>query len=70
MGNIYTGSINTNNTYEKLGNSSNIIDNAIAQISEDDYNYGLEKIINKANDKYSKIEESYIRNRYTRGFKC
>ena len=41
---------------------SNIIDNAIAQISEDDYNYGLEKIIKKANDKYSKIEESYIRN--------
>lgn len=38
-----------------------IIDNAISQISDEDYEYGFNKIIRKANDKYSKIEETYIR---------
>ena len=38
-----------------------IITIAIDNISEDDYNLGLDKIITKANNKYSKLEDSYIR---------
>lgn len=48
----------------KLANrkfDSSVIDEAINQISEEDYNYGLNKILIKAKDKYSKIEETYIR---------
>ena len=38
-----------------------VIDIAINQITIEDYNYGLEKIIDKANNKYSKLEDDYIR---------
>ena len=38
-----------------------VIDIAISQIAIEDYNYGLEKIIDKANNKYSKLEDDYIR---------
>ena len=38
-----------------------VIDIAINQITIEDYNYGLEKIIYKANNKYSKLEDDYIR---------
>lgn len=39
----------------------NIIDIAINNISEEDYNHGLEKIVDKANNKYNKVEDDYIR---------
>ena len=38
-----------------------VIDIAINQITIEDYNYGLKKIIDKANNKYSKLEDDYIR---------
>ena len=38
-----------------------VIDIAINQITIEDYNYGLEKIIDKANNKYTKLEDDYIR---------
>ena len=38
----------------------NIIDIAIDNISEDDYNIGLEKIIKKANNKYDKLNDDYL----------
>ena len=39
----------------------NIIDIAIDNISEDDYNLGLEKIIKKANNKYDKLNDDYLK---------
>ena len=39
----------------------NIIDIAIDNISEDDYNIGLEKIIKKANNKYDKLNDDYLK---------
>ena len=39
----------------------NIIDIAIDNISEDDYNFGLEKIIKKANNKYDKLNDDYLK---------
>ena len=39
----------------------NIIDLAIDNISEDDYNLGLEKIIKKANNKYDKLNDDYLK---------
>ena len=39
----------------------NIIDLAIDNISEDDYNLGLEKIIKKANNKYDKLSDDYLK---------
>ena len=39
----------------------NIIDIAIDNISEDDYNLGLEKIIKKVNNKYDKLNDDYLK---------
>ena len=39
----------------------NIIDIAINNITEEDYNLGLEKIIKKANNKYEKLNDNYLK---------